>query len=155
MVGARAANLYSIILSCVLGLFGQAAWSAPTTYDLSRDFSIQSNPNGVWSYGSAEALGGTFTACAYARPSTSDTSPESWEFTAGQWPAIYRNPTTNTITSDGGQGSFPPGTVWYAAGDDGTSRNFGVIRFTVPEGKAGDYRIEVAVRSHLDGPRLR
>ena len=126
--------------------------SNPGVYDLQRDFSIQSNPNGVWSYGSATTLGGAFTPCAYARASGSSSSPESWEFTAGVWPAVYHNPTTNTIVSDGGQGVFPPGTVWYAAGEDGTPRNFGVIRFKTPEAAGGNFQLEVAVRPHLDGP---
>jgi hypothetical protein len=35
--------------------------SADTVYDAAGDFSISSNPNGVWSYGTETTLGGTFT----------------------------------------------------------------------------------------------
>jgi len=122
-------------------------------HDLSRDFSLVSNPNGVWSYGSAEALGGPLSLCAFRRPSGSAWSPESWEFTEGRWPAVYHNATPNTLTSDGGQGSFPPGTVWYAAGEDGSTRNYAVIRFTAPAGTTGYHRLAVAAGSHLDGPK--
>lgn len=119
-----------------------------TAFDLARDFSLGSNPNGAWSYGSKTNIGGQFTSLSYARAGT----PESWEFQAGVWPAIYHNNSANTIPTDGGQGAYPPGSVWLAAGENGTPRKFGVIRFMVPAGTGGTYRIESRVRSGLIGP---
>lgn len=120
----------------------------PATYNLARDFSRASNPNGVWSYGAKSNIAGVFTPLSYARAGI----PESWEFLAGVWPAIYRNNSSNNVISDGGQGVFPPNSIWLAAGENGTPRNFGVIRFTVPPGAGGDYRIETRSRSGLVGP---
>ena len=39
---------------------GLTAASEVASYDLSRDFSIASNPNGVWSYGWKSTLTGAF-----------------------------------------------------------------------------------------------
>ena len=117
------------------------------TYDLQASFSVAANPNGVWSYGSKTNIAGQFTPAAYARAGTA----ESWEHQAGVWPAIYHNNSSNTIITDGGQGAYPPGAVWLAAGENGTPRNFGVIRFTVPAGANGDYKIESRARSGLVG----
>jgi len=75
-----------------------------------------------------------------------------WSLTPNTAPAVYHNATTNTATSDGGQGVFPPGTTWFYAGENGAPQNFGVIRLTIPAGKDGTYRLESAVRPYLNGP---
>ena len=41
---------------------------------------------------------------------------------------------SNTAVTQGGQGVYPPGTVFFLAGNDGTEQNFGAIRLTVPPG---------------------
>ena len=136
-------------------LAGAAGKCAPVTnpppiapqFDLGRDFSLASNPNGVWSYGSKVSLGGEFIPLSFARSGT----PESWEFQAGAWPAIYHNNSTNTLVLSGGQAVFPPDSVWLAAGENGNQRNFGVIRFTVPANAEGSYRIEARSRSGFVG----
>jgi len=61
-----------------------------------------------------------------------------------------RNMGNATAISAGGTFTGPPGTVWFGPGDDGTPRNFGVIRLTVPQGGDGDYRLETSVRSLFD-----
>ncbi len=122
--------------------------TATLVYDLSRDYSLASNPNGVWSYGSKSALEGEFTPLSFARVGT----PQSWEFQAGVWPAIYKNNSQGTIFGNGGQSVFPSGSVWLAAGENGSVRNFGVIRFTVPPGGSGSYLIESRARSGIVGP---
>ena len=45
----------------------------------------------------------------------------------------------------GGLAILPAETVWFYPGDDGRPENFGVIRFAVPAGKAGPYRVEAEV----------
>jgi len=39
--------------------------AAPLVYDAANDYSTTNNPNGVWSYGYAPSLGGTFTLFPY------------------------------------------------------------------------------------------
>src|SRR5262249_18340725 len=63
---------------------------------------------------------------------------------------VYRNAGTVPITSNGGQGFFPPGVVWYGPGV-APPDNFSVIRFTVPPGAGGNYEVSTAARAQFDG----
>ena len=130
-------------------------------YDLSRDFSPLSNPAGAWSHGYSAALGGTFVPFGVFKYNYDSfgTPVEVWCIATWTVPAVQRNATSTTVYSDGGQGVYPPGTVWYYPGpsnrDDGgynPNDNFGVLRFTVPAGEGGSYGLETAVRSAYTGP---
>jgi len=125
--------------------------------DLSADFSLAANPNGPWSYGYLTALDGTFGLLPTPRTFYSDNgvSIEIWELSTYRLPAVARVLGPGTAISDGGRFTALAGTVFFAPGADGAPENFGVIRFTVPAGGSGRYRIEVAVRSQFDGARLR
>jgi hypothetical protein len=146
------AGAYSVVVANALGSVTSAEAvllvTACAGYSLTGDFAIGSNPNGVWSYGTKSSLDGAMTLSSYSRSSGSD---EAWEFTQGRWPAIYHNTSGQTILTHGGAGVYPDGAVWYAAGEDGTARNFGAIRFTVPHGAAGRYRLETSVLPGLTG----
>jgi RNA polymerase sigma factor (sigma-70 family) len=146
LVGLIALGVAAPLLVASMILQGDSA--SPTAYDLTRDFLRQANPNGVWSYGAKTSVGSPLLLLSYHRRR----APESWEFRAGVWPAIYHNNSSDTLIRDRGQAVYPPGAVWLAAGEDGTSRNFGVIRFTVPAGAGGKYRIESRARPGLVGP---
>jgi hypothetical protein len=123
-------------------------------YDLSRDFSLASNPNDVWSYGWEGTIGGNFNLLPSSRTvnAANGVPVQIRSLTANTAPAVFHNATTSTATSDGGQGIFPPGTTWFLAGENGAQQNFGVIRFTVPADKEGVYRVESAVVPYLDEP---
>jgi len=88
----------------------------------------------------------------------SGTPVEVWAISEFTVPAIQHNATTNTVTSDGGQGVYPPGTVWYYPGpSDNDDRgadpndNYGVIRFRVPKDAGGVYHVNTVVRSAYTG----
>jgi plastocyanin len=123
-------------------------------YDLSADYSLSSNPNGVWSYGWEETMGGSFNLLLSSQTlrAPNGVPVQIWSLTPNTAPAVYHNATTDTATSDYGQGIFPPNTTWFYAGENGAPQNFGVIRFTVPSGGDGTYRLESAVRPYLNGP---
>jgi hypothetical protein len=125
----------------------------PGSYDLSRDFSIAANPNGVWSYGWKSDLTGGFNLLPHARTGAFDNGVPvlTWELAQGVHPVVECNDTTNTGSSAGGQLVAPPGTVFCTAGFDGTAQNFGVIRFKVPDQGNGTYKLESAVSCLLDG----
>ena len=96
-------GIYAMVLANVLTLAGLAA-----VYDLSNDFSPTSNPNGVWTFGSKPTLDGPLSAFGVR-----GLNPfQYWQLVPSQEPTIYRNGTPNTITIAGGQGVFPPGTVF-------------------------------------------
>jgi hypothetical protein len=120
-------------------------------HDLSRDFSLDGNPSGVWSHGWQSALGGDFNLLTVARtlPGPNGVPVQIWSITASSTPAIYHNATTNTVVSDGGQGTYPPGTSWYYAGA-GNPQNFCVVRFTTPPG-GGTYNIRTAAWPAYNG----
>ena len=115
-------------------------------YVLSRDFSPTNNPSGAWSYGAKPSLDGAFSAFGIR-----GLNPfEYWQLVASQEPTIYRNGTSETINI-GGQGIFPPGTVFLYSGTDGATNPFGVVRFTVPSGGSSNYLVQTGVRPVYDG----
>jgi len=109
-------------------------------YDNANDFSIVSNPNGVWSYGYSLDLGvdfQTFTASA------SYGGLQGWYTQAPAdtfLPAVYRNATTNLfsaagVTVAGLEAGFLPGRSSLA-----------IYRFTAPD--AGSYSVEASFFRH-------
>jgi hypothetical protein len=65
--------------------------------------------------------------------------------------SVWHNSGNVTVIINGGQGVFPPGTVWIGPGYEGNADNFGVIRFTLPSGADGSYQLDGTVHTHLDG----
>src|ERR1044071_1021027 len=141
-----------VVLACALMTAGVAARAQD--FNLSRDFSTNSNPHGAGSYGSENVLGGPLSLAALAGLGFGDNGVpyEAWSLALGEAPFFAHFPLSNsqTATSDGGQGQYPPGTVVYYAGFDGTPYNYAVIRFTAPSN--GVYEVAVAVRAYLNGP---
>src|SRR5258706_526803 len=125
--------------------------SRAASFDLSRDFSPNNNPEGDWSYGAKPSLDGTFSPFTVHGTifDTHGLPVKYWQLVAGQEPTIYHNGTTNTE----GEGSLtlPPGTVWLFSGANETSNGFGVVRFTVPADGDGVYELQSAVQPVYDG----
>ena len=140
----------ALLLGSVCGS-GRAGASA--VFDVTRDFSITSNPNGVWSYGWVSAFGGAFTPLDVLRFGRSDNGlpVPAWMPAGESEPSVCVNNTTNTMISAYGQAILPPGTVMFYPGWQGKPQNYGVIRFTVPSDKAGTYLLETAVAPVADG----
>src|SRR6185503_13488625 len=137
---------------CVVTAFA-AALSAPGflsagTHNLARDFSVSSNPNGVWSYGYVPAIGGPFTRMTVPRTNEMPVVPIwSWSFDGFSSPDVHYNASSsNVFFADGGV--FPPKTLWVSPGHESSPNAFGVMRFTAPV--AGSYRIETSARSYID-----
>ena len=135
-------------------------------FDLSDDFSLTSNPSGAWSYGYSTNIGSPFIPFTFKKYNydQSGVPVEVWSINSWEVPAVQRNNTSRTVISDGGQGTYPPGTVWFYPGPstiDGSASysesirkqaNYGVLRFTVPRDAGGDYSLNTAVRSAYTGP---
>jgi hypothetical protein len=121
----------------------------PTDFDLARDFSLTSNPNGAWSYGWAPTVGGEFTPITFTQTVTvaGNIPIQSWQLGPSSAPAVFHNGGTNTWLA--GQGTFPPRATWFHGGANGAPENFGLIRFTVPPGKGGNYEMVTAVEPHF------
>lgn len=135
---------------------GEPGEAAGPTYDISKSFSLAANPNGVWSYGWKSSLTGPFTLLTGTDTVIHENGVPVQVWERSSWvvpPLVVYNATTNVSIHDSGQGVYPPGTLYFIAGLDGTPQNFGAIRFTVPVGGAGLYLLESAVRCYLDGDR--
>jgi N-acetylneuraminic acid mutarotase len=125
-------------------------------YDLSRDYSLASNPNGPWSYGYLTALNdGSFGLLRASRTFTADNGVPiaAWELETYQLPGVWKVLGPEVAHSDGDHFTAEAGTVYFAPGADGAPQNFGALRFTVPAD--GPYRIETSVRSLFDHERSR
>ncbi|PYK30540.1 MAG: hypothetical protein DME57_06590, partial [Verrucomicrobia bacterium] len=126
-----------------------------------RDFSLASNPNGAWSYGYEDTLGSPFVPFTLWKYNydPAGVPVEVWNIDYWTVPAVQHNATTSTVVTDGGQGLYPPGTVWFYPGpsdrDDGGYNphdNYCVLRFTTPSDAPGDYALNTAVRGAYTGP---
>ena len=141
------AALGAVVIQTVTGIQSASA------YDLSTDYSATQNPTGVWSYGGTATLGGAFTLFNnhHSSPGDNGVIVDVWTFSSGS-PQIWHNGTGNTVTGDGGQGIYPPGTIELISGGNGVASAFGVARFTVPQGGAGNYLLQTSARNYLNGP---
>jgi hypothetical protein len=140
--GASLAVLSITLLVCE-GVFAQ-------TYDVSQGFSTASNPHGPWSYGWVSTVDGPFTLLSYEKNLSSENGVpiSAWQVSDPEQPSVARVMGGATAISAGGTFVAAPGQVYFAPGADGTPRNFGVIRFTVPGG-GGNYRLETSVVSEF------
>src|SRR5262245_41834866 len=86
------------------------------SYDLAADYSTNSNPHGVWSYGWKATLAGNFVNFSHhaflgiGQGQLLDYWGKSPESSPG---TVFHNSGTQTVFSDGGQGVYPPGLVWF------------------------------------------
>jgi len=146
-------SLYSLTL--VAALVCSLRASDVTSYDLNRDFSIVSNPNGVWSYGWKSTLDGSFTPLPLSRSYVDRGVPlEEWLLAEGQVPLVQHNASTN-LTYDNGELTYPPGAVSLLAGFDTAPQNYCVVRFTVPTSSSGPFRFENVIESRHYGAAAR
>jgi hypothetical protein len=118
---------------------GSAQTQNPATpdYDAVRDFSIISNPNGVWSYGWMSPLGSSLNL--YTVTDTTAVSGMSfWEETFATPPVVGHNDTSNTICW---RTVCDPPT--YLVVHPGFNNEVTVVRWTAPS--SGRFRVQGAV----------
>jgi hypothetical protein len=119
---------------------GSAQTQDPTTpdYDAVRDFSIISNPNGVWSYGWMSPLGSSLNL--YTLTDTTTVSGISFWFAFGATdpPLVAHNDTSNVICAR--TWCVPP---TYLLVHPGFNNEVTVVRWTAPS--SGRFRVQGAV----------
>jgi Concanavalin A-like lectin/glucanases superfamily len=123
-------------------------------YDLSQGYSTASNPSGPWSFGWKETVSSSqFSLLTYGKSLAAENGVPifSWQVAVNQPPSLAKVIGPGTAISAQGQFTAPPGTVYFTAGLDDSIWNFGVIRFTVPPEKAGNYVVATTVRDEFDG----
>ncbi|MBX3112083.1 MAG: PEP-CTERM sorting domain-containing protein [Fimbriimonadaceae bacterium] len=94
--------------------------SFATVYDAHTDFSLATNPNGVWSYGYANTLGGSFTSF----DQTSTGSYDRW-FTGIDSLGVYDTVSGVTFSTL----VVPAAQLWM---HPGPNAQYAVLRFTAP-----------------------
>jgi hypothetical protein len=144
-----ASNPYGAVTSAAASLAVNTAGPEPD-YDLSRDFSLAGNPNGAWSYGWKGSLGGAFTLFTHSKYNydSAGVPVEVWD-KPDSVPAVLHNNSTSIVVTPF-NGNYPPETTWFYPGVEGNPENFGVIRFTVPNGEGGTYQLGTTVRPVWD-----
>lgn len=148
-----AAILGTAALITVVALVSRPEPQPTVLHDLARDFSLSSNPNGVWSYGWAGSLQGPFVPMTFSQTTMLGGGRipfESWQLAEGRIPAIYHN--AGSVARTTAQGTAPPGAVWFHPGDNGSPENYAAIRYTVPPGGGGRHGIVVAVEPNYYPP---
>ena len=125
-----------LIVPTILGLtlvLGGVVKADPI-YDLAGDFSLRSNPNGVWTYGYSTTLGGSLTNFDItANPSGLDQRKTSFNTYLG----VYHNPTNSAINFAGAV--FGPN---EAGAHPGPGGQYSIFRFTVQAD--GIYQVDTA-----------
>jgi hypothetical protein len=125
---------------------GSAQTQNPATpdYDAVRDFSIVSNPNGVWSYGWMSPLGSSLNLYTVT-DTTSVPGISIWEETFGTPPGVAHNDTSHTICFS--TWCVPP---TYLIVHPGLNNEVTVVRWTAPS--SGRFRVQGAIAGLDIGP---
>lgn len=110
------------VASCLAGTA-----DAATVYDVAKDFSPTSNPNGVWTYGYETTLGGSFTVYDAEAVNGGRTFWTGSNFAFGGPPADFANLGNTDITS-----GTAPLAAHSAAFHPGPNGEFSIYRFTAP-----------------------
>ncbi len=108
------------------------------TYDVAADFSTNSNPNGVWSYGYATNLGGSLVLYTDTSSSTAKVLGW-WHSIALGAPAVFYNRTANPTTAGDGTPNLAPHQACFHPGPDD---EYSIYRFTAPA--AGNYQLQAS-----------
>ena len=111
-----------------------ASLAQAAVYDVANDFSIASNPNGVWTYGSENSLGGALTL--FNVSGTCCSGLDSWT-NSSSFPVDVHNSSGSTI-NPAGTNPIPAGA---AAFHPSSSGQFAIYRFTAPS--SGTYKLDV------------
>lgn len=130
-------NKRFLIVLFAAGQFTFALGVRAGVYDVAADFSTNSNPNGVWSYGYATVLGGSLILYT---DNTSRSTPDviGWCYNIAYGvPAVFYNRTANTVSI--GSPTLAP---YQAVFHPGPNDEYSIYRFTAPA--AGNYLLQAA-----------
>ena len=120
-----------LLVASVVVALSVGAGSA-VAYDAAADFSTNTNPNGVWSYGWSTNLGSSLQL--YTTPAL-NAGFNIWTYT-NLYPYVAHNGTTNTITVANAHQVLQAGQM---AAHPGANGEYSIVRWTAP--LAGSYSI--------------
>jgi hypothetical protein len=147
VVVAQDINWCPVLLAAVwLCLASVAGAAGAQTYDAAADFSIASNPNGVWSYGWSTSRGSTFNLLPQPRPAFDGVS-DVWTgsgICCDIAPSVFHNGSNSVDTRASCCAPWPVGGLGFHPGIDGENS---IVRWTAPS--TGVFKIK-ATFSGLD-----
>ena len=114
-------------------------------YDAVKDFSLNSNPNGVWSYGSLDKYGDPLTLYTTAMTNCAGESESIWGEPDCNTPWVLHNDSNQTICFE--SICVPPYVLHMDIGNNGAGPFITVLRWTTPQ--TGTY-LFVAMAEGLD-----
>jgi len=121
----------STLISSFTGLLCLAAAGLPSaaqTYNVVGDFSISSNPNGAWSYGSSTGLAAAFIPSSIPSNNVVGLPLEGWLGTVdGFYPYQLLNTSAHNVTN--ANTVYQPGQLGLHPGPQG---QYSVVRWTAP-----------------------
>ena len=123
-------------LAALLSLGMIVASQSASAFDAAADFSTNSNPNGVWSYGWSSTLGGTFNTYTNV-----DVTPPGFErrysgLSFDGWPGVERNSTGSNVFDASTLNDLQAGQLALVPGAGGQDS---IVRWTAPA--AGTFSI--------------
>lgn len=135
------AKLALAVAAAALTLSSAASASTPvvsaSNYSVTGDFSATTNPNGAWTYGWLDHLGGVFTQYTVPGSATAGGTIQTWHD-----PAVYYLGTPS-VWNNSSASAFVSGTVNYSAGwagfHPGPENQMSDFRFTAVS--AGTYAL--------------
>jgi hypothetical protein len=118
-----------INLIALIVLLGVGSGSANADFNFASDFSVQKNPNGVWTYGQyAATLPADPTTFTKYQSGGNNGGIDFWGAGAGPLaPFVFHNTTNNVISLNGV--TYQPGEAGLYSGPNG---EYSVVRFTLP-----------------------
>jgi hypothetical protein len=126
----------------------------PKVFDLARDFSTNSNPNGPWRMGWKKMVIGSLTLLPFAQWHESAGVPAfSWRANGRDRPAVGQisHSIESKANADPSGKTLP--SICLTPGTPGSLESLAAVRFTVLPGDAGYYRIEVTATESCEGAR--
>ena len=125
--------------------------SPAKVYDLARNFSTRSNPNGPWRAGWKKTSLGSLTLLPMAKwLGTPIGAPVfAWQMSDREAPGVQGMEPSTKASPGLPVGSVP--VIRLVPGGSGAPEKFAAVRFSVPPGEAGDYRLEAFATERNDG----
>jgi hypothetical protein len=140
---------YSCLFACaIFAVVAASSRAQAATFDISDDFSLATNPTGVWSFGFTTTLGGALTL--YDVTSNPPDGSQRWTHSvvnAAGAPSDFNNPNAFPIITCATCAPLPGNTAAFHPGQGGENS---VFRFTNPTNAL--YNISVTFTAIDDGP---
>jgi len=139
----------TLAIATALLLFVSLPVASAQTYDAVKDFSLASNPNGAWSYGSLTKYGAPLALYTETCTDMFGFADSAWATQGCNTPYVFHNDSSQTICFE--TICVPPNYLQLDIGNNGAGPFISVVRWTAPQ--TGTYIIDASAEGlDWDGP---